>query len=440
MIQIEYGLVEGISKNGCTVYMGIPFAKPPIGELAFRHPVKPEAWNDILVADHGSRNPIQSQSGFFTGNNDLDCLYLNIFVPDHEENQVLPVMVWIYGGSYAQGGAGAVSYGSQELNYDFTEFAKATKSIIVSFNYRLNLYGFLNLSFLDDSFDRNNGLYDQIMAIRFVKDNIASFGGDSTRITLFGQSAGGACILALMCMEESEGLFHQAIIQSACIEHFFSEDESHANTKLYLKKAGFTDLSKLSAITQDQVTKVNDAYSSAFIRKTDIRCAFSPVIDGITLKQEPKRAVQKSLLPMLIGNTQHESNLFIQKIPTIALPVIAKLLHLRPVKEDAPYRQRISDALTDHIYVRPQLEILNGYCGSAWRYEYSHSIEGSNLGSCHASELSFLFGRGRTIDNMAIPKEDAAGKIMQNIWRQFAWNGDPGWICYQSGKHTEVIK
>ena len=146
----------------------------------------------------------------------------------------------------------------------------------------------------------------------------------------------------------------------------------------------------------------------------------------------------------IFDNRLQENRPFVEALTDlnhhVALPVIAKLLHLRPVKEDAPYRQRISDALTDHIYVRPQLEILNGYCGSAWRYEYSHSIEGSNLGSCHASELSFLFGRGRTIDNVVIPKEDVTGKTMQNIWREFAWNGDPGWTCYQSGKHTEVIK
>ena len=439
MIQTEYGMVEGIRKDGCTVYMGIPFAKPPVGELAFMHPVKPDAWNDVLIADHGSKNPIQSQGGFPVGNNDPDCLYLNVFVPDHEENQPLPVMIWVYGGAFAQGGAGAVSPGSQKLHYDLTEFAKAVKAVVVSFNYRLNLYGFLNLGFLDERFDRNNGLYDQIMAIRFVNDNIASFGGDTNRITLFGQSAGGASVLALMCMEEAKGLFHQVIIQSACIEHFFSEEESRSYTNLYLKKAGVRDPSELFAVSQDQVMKANDDYSSAVRRRADIRCAFSPVIDGITLKQEPKKAVQNSTLPMLIGNTEHECNIFIQNIPTIALPVVAKLLRLSPVKEDAPYRLRVSDALTEHVFIRPQLEILNGYKGPAWRYEYRHSIEGSELGSCHISELYFLFDWGRTIDNVVIPREDETGKTMRSIWGDFARCTDPGWECYRSGKEIKVF-
>ena len=439
MISTEYGKVEGIRKGGCTVYMGIPFAKPPVGELAFRHPVKPESWEGILKADHGSKNPIQSQSKFACGNISEDCLYLNVYVPDHEEGRTLPVMVWVYGGSFSHGGVGGKTEGSDILGYNLEKFAAATNCIIVSFNYRLNLYGFLNLSFLDERFDRNNGLYDQIMALHFVKDNIAAFGGDAEKITVFGQSAGAACILALMSMEETKGLFSQVIVQSACVEHFFTEEESHANTRLYMKKAGVSEPSQLLKLPLEQIMKANDEFESAVLWKAELRCAFSPVIDGITLKQEPKLAAQAAEYPMLIGNTEHEGNLYVQNIPVIVMPILSAILHLKPEKGEEPYWQRVSKAMTDAIFIKPQLEILEGYKGPAWRYQFCHNLEGSKLGTCHISELYFLFDSGKTIDEVEIPESDEAGRIMRKIWGDFARNGNPGWESYRQQKYTENI-
>ncbi len=310
----RYGDIRGFEKNGCAVFLGIPFAQPPTKEYTFKHPQPPKPWKDVLEATQGSANPIQAAGGFHIGNNSLDCLYLNVFAPQSAKGP-LPVMVWIYGGSYSQGGAGAIEAGSADLQYDLSRFAAETNCVVVTLNYRLNLYGFLNLQFLDSSFDRNNGLYDQIMALRFIRENITAFGGDPENVTVFGQSAGGACILALMTMKEAEGLFHRAIVQSACIEHFFKEAESEENTKIYLKYAGVRTAKDLLSLPEDRVTRANAKYSSALLRKGDIRCAFSPVIDGITLTDAPKDAVRKSTLPMLIGNTAQEGDLFIQFRP-----------------------------------------------------------------------------------------------------------------------------
>lgn len=186
-IKTQYGMVEGFAHGGCSVWYGIPFAKPPVGELAFKHPVPPEPWEGVLQARKGSCNPIQSEGDFSIGNNSMDCLYLNVFVPE-EHDGPLPVMVWIFGGAWNQGGAGAMRKDSAELQYDMSLFARESGCAVVSINYRLNLYGFLNLHFLDARFDRNNGLYDQILALQWVHDNIAAFGGDPDNITLFGQS------------------------------------------------------------------------------------------------------------------------------------------------------------------------------------------------------------------------------------------------------------
>ncbi len=423
IIETTYGAVEGVERDGCSRYLGIPFAKAPVGDLAFRHPLPPEPWSGVLKADHGSCNPIQAPGGFYIGNNSLDCLYLNVFVPE-SVSAPMPVMVWIYGGSYSQGGAGAEEKHSIRLQYDMSRFARETGCVVVTFNYRLNLYGFLSLHFLDSSFDQNNGLYDQIMALRFVKENIAAFGGDPENVTLFGQSAGGACILALMTMPEAEGLFHRSIVQSACIEHFFTEEESEKHTRAYLRYAGVKTAAELRDLSEKRICDANTKYSSWLLRHGDIRCAFSPVIDGRTLLAEPKEAVKASEVPMLIGNTSQEGNLFLSSIPAFALPFVVKYIHLDVKKGQGRYKQRACDALTEHIYIRPQLEILKDYTGKAWRYVYNHVSAGSKMGCFHSSELPVLFGVNMLgIDGTG----DETGKTMRSIWARFAKDGDPGW-------------
>ena len=277
---------------------------------------------------------------------------------------------------------------------------------------------------LDGSFDQNNGLYDQIMALRFVKENIAAFGGDPENITLFGQSAGGACILALMTMQEAEGLFHKSIVQSACIEHFFTEAESKKNTRAYFRYAGVKTAAELRDINEQRICRANTKCSAWLLRRGDIRCAFSPVIDGETLRNEPKEAVKSSKVPLLIGNTSQEGNLFLYSIPSIALPFVAKYIHLNVRKGPGSYKQRACDALTDHIYVRPQLEILDEYSGRAWRYEYNHFVPDNPMGCFHASDLPVLFG----VNMLGISGEkDETGAAMRMIWGEFAKNTNPGW-------------
>ncbi|MCR5137518.1 MAG: carboxylesterase family protein [Oscillospiraceae bacterium] len=315
-----------------------------------------------------------------------------------------------------------------------TRFARESGCLVVSFNYRLNLYGFLNLHFLDESFDQNNGLYDQIMVLRFVRDNITAFGGDPENVTLFGQSAGGACILALMTMPEAEGLFHKSIVQSACIEHFFTEQESRAHTKAYLHLAGVKKAEELLLIPQEKVEKSNEKYSSWLLRRGDIRCAFSPVIDGVTLQKEPKQAVKRSSRPLLIGNASQEANLFLHNLPSVMLPFVAWFLRLEVPKASGSYRQRISDALTEHIYVRPQMEILKDYVGPASRYVYQYVFPESTMGCFHTCELPVLFGKNSAIiGNADDPESERIGTEMRKIWGRFAKDGQVYWKPGEAG-------
>lgn len=440
MIRTKYGLVEGFRKDGCTLYLGIPFAKPPLGKLAFKHPQEPDPWDGVLMADHGSKNPVQDQGFFSHGNNSLDCLYLNIFVPETEPSrQSLPVMVWIFGGAFTRGGAGASEEGTANMVYDFCQFARETRTIVVTLNYRLNLYGFLNLAFLNKNFGRNNGLYDQMQALRFVKENIAAFGGDSENITVFGQSAGAGSILALMSMEDAKGLFHKAIVQSG-IDHCYTEKESRRLTKVYLRKLRIRHLSELFTLPMEQVAKANTAFFYAVLFRGYFRCPFAPVVDGVTLKDFPTKAAQNCSVPLLIGNTEREGDLFVPIFPNVLLPVLPLLLRLKLAKTKAPYKERLSDALSDASFVRPQLELLEGYKGKAWRYVFSHKVPGSRLGTGHAADVPFLLGKEKTLDGVEIPKDDRAGEEMREKWGRFAWYGDPGWEPYKNKKEAYYFK
>ncbi|MFA9465104.1 MAG: carboxylesterase family protein [Velocimicrobium sp.] len=432
--QIKYGKVLGVYKDGCYQYIGIPFARPPIGELAFRHPVEPDPWDEIYIANKGMANPIQSQGQFSVGNNSQDCLYMNIFVPQTKQEN-LPVMVWIYGGSYSTGGAGAKEPKSDDLCYNMAKFARETGTIVISFNYRLNLYGFLNLHFLDERFDMNCGLFDQIMVLRFVKENIGVFGGDTNNITLFGQSAGGACILALMSMPEAEGLFHKSIVMSACIDHFFTEKESENNTCAYLKLLSIetNEIDKLFELSPEMIQEANKRFSQNMLKHMEVRCAFSPVIDGVTLKKAPKEAVKKSKKPLLIGSTLQEANLYIFSLSTIVLSFLARKLKLSVNKGKESYKQRISDAVTDYVYNNPISEILNEYEGVAWRYKYKYvTPDGRNNGlrCCHASDVLVLFGDNSSFVKVDDEESIRVGTNMRSIWAQFAKEGKVNWMKY----------
>ncbi len=425
-IQTKYGTVEGVQGEGCRVYYGIPFAAPPVGELTFRHPIPPAPWEGVLKADSGSTNPIQVTGEYTPGNTSLDCLYLNIFVPD-DISTPAPVMVWIYGGSYSQGGAGSNTPGATDLLYDMTRFAKETGCIVVTLNYRLNVYGFLNLHYLDENFDQNNGLYDQIMALQFVKENIAAFGGDPENVTLFGQSAGAACILALMMMQEAEGLFQKSIVQSPCVDHFFAEEESEKYTQKFFRFAGIRKPSELMGLPEDKLLTAVKKYSGWLQRTGDLRCAFSPTIDGETIVGKPKEEVKKSKLPMMIGRVSEECNLFVNPIPLALLPVISSYLHIPPQKTERPYRQRLSDALTEEIYIRPINEVVNDYAGPVWSYVYDYAPPEGKYGCCHISELPVLFGSNGFMGRVDDEESERVGKVIRKVWADFARSTNPGW-------------
>merc|ERR1711962_100788 len=189
------------------VFRGIPFAEPPVGERRFRPPVAKEPWGEPYNATYFRPACIQDPSELYGLTMNEDCLYLNIYAPATPVAGGAAVMVWIHGGNFATGSGALGGYFGNPL-------VSVGDVILVTINYRLNLFGFLTTG--DDALPGNLGLMDQLQALRWVKQNIAAFGGNSNRITIAGSSSGSASVNFMLLSQLSKGMFNQAIMQSGC--------------------------------------------------------------------------------------------------------------------------------------------------------------------------------------------------------------------------------
>ena len=441
-VATEYGLVRGIVRDGCHEYLGIPYAAPPVGDLAFKHPIPPEPWNGILDVVRGPISPVQGKGRSTISPDGRDCLYLNIFVPEDIEPGA-PVMVWIYGGSYANGGVGRMGEDSDELSYDMARFARETRTVCVNFNYRLNLEGFLNLHFLDKNFDQNNGLFDQILALKFVRNNIHRFGGNADNITVFGQSAGAACMLVLMGDPKTAGLFDKAIVQSACVGSFWTEKQSQRLTYKYLKMLGVSpdELNKLKDIDIAKIHEANAGLRKLVLHEGNSNCCFSPTIDGVTIKQAPGEMAKSFKGPALFGTTSQEGDLFIMNIPSALLPLAAYWFKFKFRPGKGAHRF-MSDDFTAKFYREPAYDIARSMEGSSWVYEYRYQTPNmlkANSGCCHACELPLLFGRSNAYISIDDPVSQRVGENLREIWGGFAHNGTLSWPAFKDSGEVKGI-
>lgn len=306
------GAIQGVARAEVVEYLGIPYAAPPIGDLRWRPPVEHSAWEGVRDATSFGQTCAQvTLLGVFAGpaSNNEDCLYLNVIAPKEASasSEKLPVLFWIHGGGFVDG-AGS--------DYDASKLASRGKAIVVTINYRLSLLGFFAHPALNKEghLFANYGLLDQQFALRWVKDNIANFGGDPDNITVGGQSAGGASAAFNVISPLTRGMFQKAIIQSsASYLTAIPMDVAEKKATAFAEAAGCgsgadeataTCLRRLSADTMMKLSGPPEAFGPYVV---------TPVADGQIVPSGGASAIEAgnfAHMPIISGSTRDEGNFF----------------------------------------------------------------------------------------------------------------------------------
>jgi len=281
------GKVEGeLKESGILVFKGIPYAKPPVGELRFKPPQPPKPWSYTFKA--GMFGPVAPQAENEIGSTAAqeqseDCLSLNVWTPA-ADGKHRPVMVWIHGGGFTNGS------GSDDW-YDGSTFTERGDVVVVTLNYRLGALGFLYLGGVggpEYAQSGNLGLLDQVAALKWVRDNIAAFGGDPGNVTIFGESAGSMSVCTLMGMPAARGLFQKAIGESGALNLINNRNFASGITRQFMSYAGVTDMAGLLSLTTEKILK---AQSDLLDREGRVGTPLGPVIDGSVLPEPPLHAI-----------------------------------------------------------------------------------------------------------------------------------------------------
>ncbi|WP_231756873.1 carboxylesterase/lipase family protein [Microbulbifer elongatus] len=476
LVEAPCGAIRGKLDDQLSVkqFLGIPYARPPVDELRWRAPQPLSPWHDVLEATRYGMPAPQNPSSLFEirGPNgeqpeSEDCLYLNIYAPLSPQQEKLPVMVWIHGGSFYLGS------GSQAL-YDGKYLAASGRALVVTLNYRLGVFGFLRLCDISDlPATGNEGLMDQLAALRWVQENISAFGGDPANITLFGESAGAMSIASLFsaCPQQREplcgNLFHKAIVQSGNPGVYHQPEHATQLAESFLEALHSDSRAPIHTLTVPQLLKAQAAIIDAPC--TDQRWGhlpFKPVQDGQFLQSAPVDALKNPAaanVAMMVGSNSDEWNLFSAARPeTFTLDdqqIRGHLQHVIPEAKIAPlleyYRARAESMpenpwplwsrtwnlmLTDMVFTVPGLRLLGAHQGKRYHYHFTHPLSAQPLlGACHAAELGFVFGTHAAEDLAHFYGGEAEphplSESMRDAWLNFAESGEPGtdWPDYDRG-------
>lgn len=456
------GAVEGIlvKEPGVRVFRGIPYAEAPVGERRFRPPIPVRRWPGTRPATAFGPAAPQPTGGPLDGlvpgmTPELigeDCLSLTVWGPV-EPAEARPVLVWIHGGAFM--------IGSSSLpTYDCARLASEHEVVVVSINYRLGVLGFLDLrGHGGDGLGAvaNCGLLDQLLALEWVRDNIAAFGGDPGRITVFGESAGAGSILHLLGAPGVKGLLHRAIVQSPGVHMTLEPDQSELVAGAVLHRLGISagDIGRLQALPWETLV---EAQSAALMEVVPVVGAmpFHPVVDGATVAEHPLAVLEAGRaagVDLVIGGTADEMRLFAD--PRSRHADRDQLVRLAEghLRSDAGRRLGIDPAragsivdsytgrypspdaawtavLTDSMMRLPAMQVADAQ--SRWQpstFSYLFTWEAPRLGAFHAIDLPFTFGTfdvdgwGEFVG--ADADAERLSSRMRAAWARFAATGDP---------------
>ncbi|XP_009700350.1 PREDICTED: fatty acyl-CoA hydrolase precursor, medium chain-like [Cariama cristata] len=470
-VTIAFGRLKGTQTNVkgtdrlVNVFLGIPFAKAPVGSLRFSPPEPPEPWNhlrdatsypplcpqDLSMLKIAEKNFKEKHLPFRTSE---DCLYLNVYTPaDSNKKDKLPVMVWIHGGNFIFGGAS---------RYDGSALSAYENVVVVIIQYRLGLLGFFNTG--DEHARGNWAFLDQVAALRWIQENIEHFSGDPGSVTLFGVSAGSCSVFAHVLSPLSKGLFHKAISESGILipsdkDLLFSTD---------LKKIASTFKCETSSSLSLINCLRNQEAKDIVFNSTEI--PFLPlVLDGVFLHKSPEEILagkEFNAVPFVIGVTNNEFGWNIRStskipglkeigdkksitstlelllpmlyVPSEFLPVIVDE-YLGNTDDPAELRDRFLDLLGDVGIVMPSITALNYHRESgapAYFFEYQHrptsywNSKPEYVKADHGDEVGFVFGGPYLAGDIQLrsevtEEEKNLSRTLMKYWANFARNGNP---------------
>lgn len=443
--------------DGGVLFAGVPFAQPPVGNLRLRPPQPVRPWTGVRPAVEFSPAPAQRGTALAAARRvDLavseDCLYLNLCTPELAGSR--PVIVWVYGGGFEVGMA------SPPMT-DVVALARRTGAVVVAMNYRLGALGWLHLADLGGpgwTGSTNLGLQDQITALRWVRENIAAFGGDPGNVTVAGMSAGAFSICALLAAPAAAGTFHRVILSSGNTERVSPAATATAIAEDLLAKLGVSKADDLINVPLERVLEVQSTVIESDIGRRNLPGGrnWSLVLDGTVLARRPADVVRAGLavgIPLLVSSNRDEIKLFEQLPgfrPADEDALLADMRQAgigRPAQLLAAYRKRDPDAdltrlrsafLTDAIYCAPANRLARAQAeagGRVYRAIFAAEPGGPGTGTSHGADLPYIFDQ-LDARGFGTPANHAIRDDLLGAWRRFAETGDPGWPAYDAHAAT----
>ncbi len=452
IVTLSSGAVRGTVRNGVAAFLGIPYAAPPTGVAAFAAPVAPEPWAG--VRDATGYGPTAPQVGYPEPIAALldnvivmgeDYLNLNVWTPD-PTGSGLPVMVWIHGGAFARGSNRLAIYAGDSFARDGV--------VLVGINYRLGVPGFASVQGAPE----NRGLLDQLAALAWVQDNIAAFGGDPARVTVFGESAGAMSVASLLSSPAAAGLFHRAIMQSGNATAAVAVADARKVTARVAGLLGVpADAAGLGSVSAELLLKAQTdvalemsvnpdprLYGSTVVEVGMGIMSMMPVVDGEVLPNLPIASIAAgagSDIPLVTGWNADEFRFFL--VPTGLAAMVtadgARGMIGRYEGAIAQFDEHVAagtapgDALcmvlTDVAFRSGSMRLARVRPGApTYLYEFGVPNDEADLGAAHAVEIPYVFdalAEARRLTGPDAPQ--AVADAMHRAWVGFATTGEPGW-------------
>ena len=423
-------------------WKGIPYAKQPVGDLRWKAPQALDKSNKVFEAYYFGKSSVQVEGGDEPSSlypQGEDCLNLNVWNNFSDKSDNKPIMVWIHGGAYIQGG-------TSEPYYDGTNFVKNHPDVIfASMDYRTDFLGFINLSNVPGAEEytdtANLGLLDEIMALSWLKENAESFGGDPERITIFGESAGGGSVSALMLAPQAKGLFKRGIMQSGTAAAYLrTAEKSMERTEQIMEISGAKDFDDLISLSVSDIRKIE----TILIIENDVDYPY-PQRDGIVIPMDIEKALNSDTrngFDVMVGTTKDEYaywTLLYGKDYNLQIMqgLIGQALSKMDDGQKAIYDTFMSAQDGDeynkllqfinyrsfHCPARLEAETHAANGQNAYVYYFTEEANDPDLLSCHGYDLGFVLGNVDEASAKDIPAAYRLSGIMQQMWVNFAKTG-----------------